>query len=52
MKQTRTTNRRFTVAERPKGAPTESTLSLESGEVPSPQEGEMLLRTEFLALDP
>jgi NADPH-dependent curcumin reductase len=52
MKQTNTTNRRLVLAERPKGAPTESTLTLETKEVPSPQEGEMLLRTEFLSLDP
>ena len=52
MKQSNTTNRRLVLAERPDGAPTESTLKLETREVPSPQEGEMLLRTEFLSLDP
>lgn len=52
MKQTNTTNRRLILAERPKGEPTDSTLTLETGDVPSPQEGEMLLRTEFLSLDP
>lgn len=52
MKQTTTTNRRFVLAERPEGAPTESTLKMETQDVPSPQEGEMLLRTEFLSLDP
>jgi len=52
MKQTNTTNRRFVLAERPEGVPTENTLNLETKEVPSPQEGEMLLRTEFLSLDP
>lgn len=52
MKQTLTTNRRLVLAERPEGAPTESTLTLKTEDVPSPQEGEMLLRTEFLSLDP
>lgn len=52
MKQTLTTNRRLVLAERPEGAPTEDTLTLKTEDVPSPQEGEMLLRTEFLSLDP
>jgi NADPH-dependent curcumin reductase len=52
MKQTHTTNRRLVLAERPKGEPTENTLRLETTAIPSPQEGEMLLRTEFLSLDP
>ena len=52
MKQSSTTNRSLVLAERPAGAPTESTLRLETKPLPSPQEGEMLLRTEFLSLDP
>ncbi|WP_345785671.1 NADP-dependent oxidoreductase [Pelagicoccus sp. SDUM812003] len=52
MEQTHTTNRRFVLAERPKGEPTERTLKLETVDVPSPRDGEMLLRTEFLSLDP
>lgn len=52
MKQTNTTNRRLVLAKRPEGAPTEDTLRLETTNVPSPREGEMLLRTEFLSLDP
>lgn len=52
MQQTTTTNRRLVLAERPEGAPTGNTLTLETEAVPSPQEGEMLLRTEFLSLDP
>ena len=52
MKQTDTTNRRLVLAERPEGAPTERTLNLETEDIPSPQDGEMLLRTEFLSLDP
>jgi NADPH-dependent curcumin reductase len=52
MTQTTTTNRRLLLAERPEGAPTDSALMLETEDVPAPQEGEMLLRTEFLSLDP
>jgi NADPH-dependent curcumin reductase len=52
MKQTRTTNRRLILAERPNGAPTASTLKLATSTPPAPQQGEMLLRTEFLSLDP
>lgn len=52
IKQTNTTNRRLVLAERPEGAPTESTLTLTTEEVPSPHEDEILLRTEFLSLDP
>lgn len=52
MPQSRTTNRRFVLAERPKGEPTEDTLRLETGEIPVPKEGQMLLRTVFLSLDP
>lgn len=52
MKQTSETNRRLVLAERPKGAPTASTLRLETVPVPTPGAGEMLLRTEFLSLDP
>jgi NADPH-dependent curcumin reductase len=52
MNQTNKTNRRLVLAERPEGAPSESTLTLETGDIPSPKDGEMLLRTEFLSLDP
>jgi len=52
MKQTKRTNRRLVLAERPDGAPTASTFNLKTEDVPSPEEGEMLLRTEFLSLDP
>lgn len=52
MKQSNTTNRRLVLAERPEGTPTESTLTLETADIPSPKDGEMLLRTEFLSLDP
>ncbi|UWR71943.1 NADP-dependent oxidoreductase [Phaeobacter inhibens] len=52
MTQTSTTNRQFVLAERPKGEPTDSTLRLETTEVPTPGEGQMLLRNEYLSLDP
>lgn len=52
MKQTSETNRRLVLAERPKGAPTSSTLRLETAPIQTPGSGEMLLRTEFLSLDP
>ena len=52
MAQSETINRRFILAERPKGEPNDETLRLEEGPVPTPGEGEMLLRTQFLSLDP
>lgn len=52
MTQTETVNRQLVLAERPKGAPTNDTLRLVEGEIPSARAGEMLLRTEFLSLDP
>ncbi len=52
MPQTDTVNRRFVLAERPKGEPTDSTLRLETTDIPKPGAGEMLLRTQYLSLDP
>jgi NADPH-dependent curcumin reductase CurA len=52
MTQTNDTNRRLVLAERPKGAPTSNTMRLETEDIPTPKPGEMLLRTEFLSLDP
>lgn len=52
MTQSDTTNRRLVLAERPKGAPTADTLRLETAPVPVPDAGQMLLRTEYLSLDP
>jgi NADPH-dependent curcumin reductase len=52
MTQSRTVNRRFVLAERPRGEPNDKTLRLETGAVPTPGEGQMLLRHEFLSLDP
>ncbi|WP_282064985.1 NADP-dependent oxidoreductase [Aliiroseovarius marinus] len=52
MPQTATKNRRIVLAERPVGLPDENTLRLESVDIPTPKDGEMLLRTEFLSIDP
>ena len=52
MPQTDNTNRRLVLAERPHGTPTSDTMRLETADIPTPQAGQMLLRTEFLSLDP
>jgi len=52
MPQTPDINRRFVLAERPQGPPDENTLRLETGPVPEPGPGEMLVRTRYLSLDP
>jgi hypothetical protein len=52
MPQSPTLNRSLVLAVRPKGEPTADTLRLESGAVPTPAMGQMLLRTEYLSLDP
>lgn len=52
MPQSMTVNRRIVLAERPKGEPTEACFRMEQAEVPEPGEGQMLLRTVFLSLDP
>ncbi|WP_281707959.1 NADP-dependent oxidoreductase [Phaeobacter italicus] len=52
MPQSETQNRQFVLAERPKGEPTDNTLRLETTEVPTPGKGQMLLRNEYLSLDP
>jgi NADPH-dependent curcumin reductase CurA len=50
--QSQTTNRQFVLAKRPAGAPNADTLRLETGPVPAAATGQMLLRTEYLSLDP
>jgi len=50
--QTTSINRRIVLAERPKGLPNKNTLRLESVKIPEPNSGEMLLRTQYLSLDP
>lgn len=52
MTQSNTVNRQFVLAERPKGEPDDNTLRLETTSVPQPGEGQLLLRNEYLSLDP
>ena len=52
MTQTATTNRKIILAKRPEGLPDENTLRIETAAVPEPGEGQMLLRTVYLSLDP
>ncbi|WP_054004951.1 NADP-dependent oxidoreductase [Cypionkella psychrotolerans] len=52
MTQTETKHRQIVLAERPKGEPTEKTLRLIEAELPLAGAHQMLLRTEFLSLDP
>ena len=52
MAQTADQNRRIVLASRPKGAPTPENFRIEVGPVPTPGDGEVLLRTVFLSLDP
>ena len=52
MPQTDTLNRRSVLADRPKGEPTLATLRLETAPVPVPGPGQMLLRSDYLSLDP
>ena len=52
MPQTAIVNRRIVLASRPKGAPAPQDFRLEQRDVPTPAEGEVLLRTLYLSLDP
>lgn len=52
MTQTSDTNRRFVLASRPDGAPTADNFRREQQEIPAIADGELLLRTVFLSLDP
>lgn len=45
-------NRRWVLASRPQGAPVAENFRLERGPVPEPGQGELLLRTVWLSLDP
>ncbi len=42
----------FTLVDRPVGMPNETHLKLEEKEVPAPGEGQVLLKTRYLSLDP
>lgn len=52
MTQSNAVNRRFVLAERPTGEPDENTLRLETVDIPSAAKNQMLLRNEYLSLDP
>jgi NADPH-dependent curcumin reductase CurA len=45
-------NRRILFAERPNGLPNEHTFRMEVGPIPEPGEGEVLVRTVYLSVDP
>lgn len=45
-------NRRIVLASRPQGAPTAANFLLEETAIPVPAAGQILLRTEYLSLDP
>lgn len=47
-----TDNRRIVLASRPQGAPTPENFRLETSAAPEPGEGQVLLKTLFLSLDP
>jgi NADPH-dependent curcumin reductase CurA len=52
MPQSAKTNRRIVLASRPNGAPMPRDFRLEETPVPSPEDGQILLRTLYLSLDP
>jgi NADPH-dependent curcumin reductase len=52
MAQSTTHNRKYVLAQRPKGEPDQNTLRLETEQVPTAGKGQMLLRNEYLSLDP
>lgn len=52
MSQSAMQNRRWVLASRPHGAPTPENFRLEEQPIPEPEEGQVLLRTEWLSLDP
>jgi hypothetical protein len=52
MKQTNEINRQITLASRPHGSPDESNFETKNSAIPTPDEGELLLRTIYLSLDP
>lgn len=52
MSQSPQQNRRIQLASRPHGAPTPDNFRLENAPLPTPAEGQLLLRTVYLSLDP
>lgn len=49
---TLTLNRQIVLANRPKGSPVPENFRLEQATMPTPSEGEVLLRSVYLSLDP
>ncbi|BAC97083.1 putative NADP-dependent oxidoreductase [Vibrio vulnificus YJ016] len=49
---TQPTNRQIVLASRPVGAPTADNFVLTQSDIPTPAQGEMLLRSVYLSLDP
>lgn len=49
---TQPTNRQIVLASRPVGAPTAENFALKQNNIPIPAQGEMLLRSVYLSLDP
>lgn len=52
MNQTKEFNRQITLASRPVGAPISENFALVNSDIPEPKQGEVLVRTVFLSLDP
>jgi NADPH-dependent curcumin reductase CurA len=52
MQQSKSSNRRIVLASRPQGAPSAETFRTEELPVPEPDEGQFLIRTVYLSLDP
>jgi NADPH-dependent curcumin reductase len=52
MSQSNTVNRRILLAARPRGVPTSQDFRLDEASIPEPKEGQVLLRTLYLSLDP
>jgi NADPH-dependent curcumin reductase CurA len=52
LQQNKQKNRQFILASRPVGAPTAENFNLIDVEIPTPSQGEVLLRTVYLSLDP
>ncbi|WP_114009983.1 NADP-dependent oxidoreductase [Cohaesibacter intestini] len=52
MTQSEKANRQLLLAERPVGSPDDKTLKMVTEEIPKPGEGQMLIRTVYLSLDP
>ncbi len=45
-------HRRWVLASRPHGEPVQQNFRLEEGDIPKPGNGQLLLRTVYLSLDP